>query len=232
MSFNPLSITFKKTMTTLLMVPLKQELNHLINVFVSVGWECQKTQRQGFWFWHFPGQSLVLAIGGYGQSQFETRARFCIRHLGNIRRVFCLGSAGALQQGLKPKDLVCATQVIQYNRHQNSFSNPVVYEASRDVIEVLEMKAKNHSLYFGPIVSVDDEVADDDSKTRIYRDTGGMAVAWEGPGGGRAAKFYGLPFTEIRTITDEAGEDVHLEFQENLQGAMEKLGELVVDFLH
>ncbi len=221
-------------MTTLFLVPLRQELDHLVKVFLSAGWTFNKTQVQGFWFWHFPHQSLVMAMGGYGQSQFETRTRFCIRHLRNIKHIFCLGSAGALQQDLKPKDLVCATRIIQYSRHQNQdfHFNPVVYEASGDVIKVLKRKGKSHSLYFGPIVSVGEEIVDHESKIQIYRNTGGMAVAWEGLGGGRAARFHGLPFTEIRTITDQASENTHLEFQENFEGAIEKLGELVVDFLH
>ena len=211
------------------MVPLKQELNHLIRVFMSVGWKFHKTQMRGFWFWHFPDQSLILSVGGCGQNQFEAGVHFCIRHLGNIKHIFCLGSAGALQQGLKPGDLVCATRVIQYNRCQNVFSGYTVCELSKDVMETLEIKGKNYSLCFGPIVSIDEEVASYHRRTQIYRDTGGAAVAREGSGGGRAAQSHGFPFTEIRTITDQAMEDVHLDFQKNLKGAMEKLGRFVVD---
>lgn len=219
-------------MVTLLIIPLKQEFKYLIGTLVSFGWEFHKTQNQGFWFWHFPDRSLVLAIGGYGRNQFETTARFCIQHLGNVKHIFCLGSAGALQNSLKPKDLVCATQIIQYNYHQKMSPNSIIYEISKDVVKTLETRAKNHSLYFGPIVSIDGEVADDKRRTRIYRETGGMAVACEGIGGVRAAQSHRLPFTEIRTITDQAIENVHLEFQKNLEGAMEKLGEFVVEFFH
>lgn len=226
------SITLKNSTVTLLIVPLKEELNCLLNVFMSFGWEFHRVQRQGFWFWCFPGKSLVLAVGGYGQNRFETATHFCIQHLGPIKNIFCLGSAGALQSGLKPKNIICATQVIKYNSHQDMSSSFVVCETSEDILEILGMKAKNHSLYFGPVVSVDAEVTDFDSRSRIQRDTGGLAVACEGAGGGRAAQLHGLPFTEIRAVTDQAMENVHLDFKKNLKGAMEKLGELIVDIFN
>jgi len=53
-----------------------------------------------------------------------------------------------------------------------------------------------------------------------------LAVAWEGAGGARACRFSGVPFIEIRGITDRANSQAPADFQMNLASAMRHLVEL------
>jgi adenosylhomocysteine nucleosidase len=53
--------------------------------------------------------------------------------------------------------------------------------------------------------------------------TGAIAVAWEGAGGARACRFSGVPFLEIRGITDSAGHSAPTDFEENLIIALHNL---------
>ena len=48
--------------------------------------------------------------------------------------------------------------------------------------------------------------------------TGALAVAWEGAGGARACHFSGIPFLEIRGITDSADSDAASDFRATLEG--------------
>ena len=157
-----------------------------------------------------------------------------------IKQIICLGSAGALDRRLKTGDLVCATRVIPHpfpedlrqtpRRHDlsptvpswvygecGSFSS-IGYETSKEIIKILKPKEKNHSLHFGPLVSVNREVVSYEDKMRIFKDTGGAAVALEGFGGMKAAQCQDLFFTEIRVITDQASGDVHGSFRKTFRG--------------
>lgn len=56
------------------------------------------------------------------------------------------------------------------------------------------------------------------------------AVAWEGAGGARACKFSGVPFLEIRGITDAADHSAASDFEKNLEVAMYNIALLIVSF--
>jgi adenosylhomocysteine nucleosidase len=45
-------------------------------------------------------------------------------------------------------------------------------------------------------------------------------VAWEGAGGARACQFSGLPFVEIRGVTDSANSTASADFARNLHHAL------------
>lgn len=60
---------------------------------------------------------------------------------------------------------------------------------------------------------------------------GALAVAWEGAGGARACVFSGLPFLEIRGITDSADHRAPVEFEQNLEKAMANIAILIRSWL-
>ena len=232
---------------TLILIPLKQELKFILQTFETAGWKPEKSQHQGFWFWHFPKLSLILVVCGCGQDLFETKARFCLQYLKDIHHILCVGSAGALKPDLKTGDLICSTKTIQYkmdtvpNRKisnlkpartndKDFLSTTFPHPTSEQIIRTLKTMIKNHPLHFGPIISVDKDVLNKKHRDRIHRETGGWAVAHEGVCGAKIAKNNRLPFTEIRAITDLASGKVHQDFHKNLQSAMKNLGELLLDY--
>jgi adenosylhomocysteine nucleosidase len=52
-------------------------------------------------------------------------------------------------------------------------------------------------------------------------------VAWEGAGGARACAFSGVPFVELRGITDTADHNAPADFKTNLRIAMASAAALV-----
>lgn len=65
----------------------------------------------------------------------------------------------------------------------------------------------------------------------LHRLTGALAVAWEGAGGARACHFSGIPFVEIRGITDRADSDAASDFEANLGSAMGNVARLITPWL-
>ena len=232
---------------TLILIPLKQELKFILQTFETAGWRPEKSQHQGFWFWHFSELSLILVVCGCGQDLFETKARFCLQYLKNIHHILCVGSAGALKPDLKTGELICSTKTIQYKmdtvpNRKTSILKPAqindkdflpitfCHSTSEQIIKTLKTMIKNHPLRFGPIISVDKDVFNKEHRDQIQRQTGGWAVAHEGVCGAKIAKDNGLSFIEIRAITDLASGKVHQDFHKNLQSAMKNLGELLLDY--
>ena len=58
--------------------------------------------------------------------------------------------------------------------------------------------------------------------------TEACAVAWEGAGGARACAFSGVPFLELRGITDTANHQAPADFRANVQRVMAHTAALVV----
>ena len=68
-------------------------------------------------------------------------------------------------------------------------------------------------------------------KRALYESTGALAVAWEGAGGARACAFSGIPFIEIRGVTDTADHNAASDFEENLEVAMNNLATLITTWI-
>jgi adenosylhomocysteine nucleosidase len=75
-------------------------------------------------------------------------------------------------------------------------------------------------VHFGPIASGDEDVIDAARRQEIQQLTGALVVAWEGAGGARACQFSGLPFVEIRGVTDSANSTASADFARNLHRAL------------
>ena len=61
----------------------------------------------------------------------------------------------------------------------------------------------------------------------MRRETDALAAAWEGAGGARACKFSGIPFVEVRGITDTADQHAFSDFESHLETAMGNIAELI-----
>jgi adenosylhomocysteine nucleosidase len=81
--------------------------------------------------------------------------------------------------------------------------------------------------HIGPIASGDEDVVDAERRTSIHARTGALAAAWEGAGGARACAFLGVPFLEIRGITDSADAQAATSFRLNTPPVMARVAEVL-----
>lgn len=83
-------------------------------------------------------------------------------------------------------------------------------------------------VHFGPIASGDEDIVGTGRRKEIQKRTKGMVVAWEGAGGARACQFSGMPYLEIRGVSDSANRDASADFEKNLPTAMQNVAAVVV----
>lgn len=94
---------------------------------------------------------------------------------------------------------------------------------------LLPLSINDFRIHFGIVASGDEDVIERARAEELHNLTNALAVAWEGAGGARAARFMGIPYLEIRGLTDVADSDAPIVFDENLKIIMPRIASLVVN---
>ena len=221
-------------MRILALTPIKEEFDSLTRTFDSLGFVRYERSTGRLPFVSYLGGRLVVAPGGLGKAQFGIQTQHAIDILRDRDMVICAGSAGGLSDDLKIGDVVVATETVEHDFKWGILSGKPLprFPGDRKSIAVLQnevpMMEESFDVYFGIVASGDEGIVDSERARELRRDTGAIAVAWEGAGGARAADFSNLPFLEVRGISDGAGEDATSEFEANLPGAVHNVAVIVL----
>jgi len=211
----------------LLVCPLDSEVRPLLEGFTELGLDVEKRaglKTPAFWI---PQKGFVISRGGHGKSQFAIQTQYLLSHLKDMEAVICAGAAGGLGPHLEVGDLVVGEKTIEHDYTERFSPNAKLPEFAGH--SSLIGRFKNLSLHdsfkihFGSIAGGDEDIVDAMRAQELYQSTRSLAVAWEGPGGARAAKFNDLPYLEIRAITDNARDSVPNSFSQNLGRCMKNL---------
>jgi adenosylhomocysteine nucleosidase len=180
---------------------------------------------------HCPDLRLIVAQGGLGKAQFAVQTQHLLDACPGLHLVICAGAAGGLVDGLAVGDVVVATETVEHDIH-NKFGKPrqprfKTEKAIVDTFKTLPVGNRSFQVHFGPIASGDEDVIDATRRQEIQQLTGALAVAWEGAGGARACQFSGIPFVEIRGVTDSANSTAAADFELNLNSALSNVATFI-----
>ena len=220
-------------MTTLVITPISEEYEALTTSLTNLGHSSVEITAGRLSARAFDNR-IILAQGGLGKAQFGVQTQHLIDNLDGIRVVVCAGTCGRLDGTLSVGDVVVGTQTVEhdFNRGMALIKLPLpTFEGDAGLIEglrdVAEQGALPYKLRFGGIASGDEGVASERRVRELIESTGAIVVAWEGAGGARAAQLSGLPFLEIRGISDSAGENAFEEFWTNIPIAIRSVATVV-----
>ncbi len=183
----------------------------------------------------FPELWVATALGGLGKAQFAAHTQHLIEN-DEWDLIVCAGAAGALADDLAVGDVVIATETIEHDI-RNCFGPPQMprFETTAPVLdrcrEVMQLNG-DFVIRYAAIASGDEDVVDEDRRTEVRTRTGAIAVAWEGAGGARACRLSGVPFVEIRGISDGANSSAAGDFVANLPLVMRNVSSVVVALAH
>ncbi len=180
---------------------------------------------------------LIAAICGLGKAQFAIQTLHLAERIEGLDLVVCAGTAGGLDPALRVGDVVAATEVAEHDFKGGMYDKPQPRFAG-DARALSALRAALASadppppfaVRFGAIAGGDEDIISAARAREIRERHGALAVAWEGPGGARAARFAGVPFLEIRGVSDGADESAVEEFERNIPSAMRNVA-LVLDVL-
>lgn len=200
----------------------------------------QHPQRQmhagrAFWTGVLEGRCVVLALSGMGKVAAATTATALIERFAAARIVFT-GLAGGLGHGVRVGDLVVAREYLQHDMDASPLAPRWVvpgYRQPRMACDVALTAllwdaaqgcaaATGVGAHHGLIASGDQFIASADAAQRLHSalaDAGHdvLAVEMEGAAVAQVCADYGVPFAAVRTISDRADDDAHVDFLQFVQ---------------
>ena len=187
------------------------------------------------------GIACVVAFSKWGKVAATITATLLIQEFG-VTDLFFIGTAGALADGLKVGDIVISKRLVQHDLDARPIisrfelpllnrvyvdSNPELTELAGKAVSSLLEKGVAHmvgeeavkefnlapTLYLGDIASGDQFINSDEKRQEILGllpDV--LCVEMEGAAVAQVCLEFGTPFTVIRTISDTANHNAHVDF--------------------
>lgn len=211
-------------MKTLVITPMREELNHFARCCSESGYRSLDAVTGRLSILDFPELNLILARGGTGKVQFAVQTQHLLESGIGPDLVICAGAAGSLVDHLQVGDIVIGTATVEHDIREGFIDSPLPrFEADPAILDSFSMvpnDALAFPVHFGVVASGDEDIVSEDRKRSLHNATGAIAVGWEGAGGARACRFSKVSFVEIRGITDAADEGAPADFQHNLAAAV------------
>jgi adenosylhomocysteine nucleosidase len=219
----------------LVITPMREERAHFASRCSEFGYRSRETTAGLLPILEFPELNLILAEGGTGKVQFAVQTQHLLESDMGPDLVICAGAAGSLAEDIHVGDLVIGAVTVEHDIREGFIDAPLPrFEADPDLIASFSRVPKNkysYSVHIGTVASGDEDIVSSERKRSLNEATGAIAAAWEGAGGAKASRFSGVPFVEIRAITDAADEGAASDFRQNLATAMGNIAEFLIAWI-
>ena len=227
--------TFSIPVQILIVTPLQTEADFFRQACIEQGFQAETTKVGKLPVTQFPELGITLGVGGLGKTQFAVQTQHLIDVGPGWDLVICVGAAGALVDGLAVGDIVVATETVEHDI-RNRFGKPSMprFPGGAAIVAALQdrfLYANALPVHFGPVASGDEDVIEVERRQEIQARTGALVVAWEGAGGARACQFSGIPYLEIRGVTDGANGTAAADFATNLEKVIHHVALLITSWI-
>lgn len=210
--------------------------------------------RRDFWQGDLHGQSVVLALSKIGKVAAATTATALIERFG-VRRMVFTGVAGGLGVGVNVGDVVVGQCFVQHDlnasplfpRYEVPLYGKTRFDGDTALTQLL-LDATRHALgnpqvrraypaakaHLGLIASGDRFVSShsesNDLRTALLAAShDALAVEMEGAAVAQVCYDYGVPFAAVRTISDRANDDAHVDFPNFVDQVASKYAVAIVE---
>ncbi len=217
-------------MPRLIVIPTQFEIDPFLAGCTELGLDTKEDQIGRLPATNLPELDSTVVVGGFGKTQFAVHTQHLIDARSDWSAVICAGAAGALVNELEVGDVVVSTETVEHDVRRSSGKPHPRFPGSNDLLgelRAIDIAKLGFGVHFAVVASGDEDVNHPIRRSEIQTLTGGMAVAWEGAGGARASQFSGLPFVELRGITDQADHTFSADILQNLPRSMRNIASLV-----
>lgn len=173
--------------------------------------------------------NVRIEVGGHGKVHFALSTQRLIGEL-SPTLVVCAGTCGALARELRPLDVVAGTATLEHDFRLRFVTRPPpTFAGHGPTLDLLTRLSREKLPYLrmGRIASGDEDIVDRVRAEELHRQTGAMAVAWEGAGGARACQLAGVPFLELRAVSDGADKKAAADFASHARAGMARIGSVL-----
>ncbi len=212
---------------------MPEELNALLQA-MPPGHQVQRAGRT-FWLSEWCGHEVVAVLSRIGKVAAATTSTLLLTEFG-VDRVLFTGVAGGLGEGVQVGDVVVADALLQHDMDASPlfprFELPglgldrlwadadlgrLVVQAATEVLGEAHLHGLVQAaprVHQGLVISGDvfvDSSAESAALRQVLPDA--LAVEMEGAALAQVCHDFGVPFAVIRTISDRADDEAHVDFQ-------------------
>lgn len=195
------------------------------------------------------GKKVLLALAGVGKVSAAMTATLLIERFGVQRMVFT-GVAGAVAEHVNVGDIVVGSQTMQHDmdarplfpRYEIPYTGVTTQAADESlltmILEALDAEysrvttknpIKTHS---GLIISGDRFVSSKEEVMRLRQELPhALCVEMEGAAVAQVCHAYGLPYVAVRSISDKADDNAHVDFPQFVRDVAGPIAVRLVDAL-
>jgi adenosylhomocysteine nucleosidase len=234
-------------MTTAILSALAEEQTGLLDLLQNK----ERVTHAGRSFWHgsLHGMPVVLALSRIGKVAAATTATALIERFG-VRRIVFTGVAGGIAPGVAVGDMVVANACLQHDMDASPlfprYEVPLyarAHFATDTVLSAMLFRAahthiqratglKSIKIHEGLIASGDRFVSSALEATDLHdRLPNALCVEMEGAAVAQVCADYGIAFAAVRTISDRADDNAHVDFVQFIRDVAAPYAVGVVDEL-
>lgn len=211
-----------------------------------------------FWVGHLGGREVVAVLSGIGKVAAATTATLAIHRFG-AQAVLFTGVAGGLGDGVRVGDLVVATELLQHDmdaspifpRHELPLYGLSRLRADATMTQALCAAARaliaeaphrfdagtlagfglaTPRLHQGLVLSGDRFVSSSEESQALRAELpDALAVEMEGAAVAQVCHDHGLPFAVVRTISDRADDQAHVDFTAFIQHIASRYAAVLIE---
>lgn len=170
------------------------------------------------------GKKVVVVKSGIGKVNAAICTQILIDDF-NVDKVINVGIAGGIGDNIYPGDVVIGENLVQYDMDTSAFGDKIGqiprldtfdFRCEEDLIEKAKMACKNateHNSFVGRIVTGDQFIADQSKIRWLSEEFNGLACEMEGGSIAQACYLNDVPFVVIRSISDNANNGAHMDYE-------------------
>lgn len=188
------------------------------------------------------GKDVVIVRSGIG----KVNAAICTQILIDdykVNKIINVGVAGGIGKEILPGDVVIADTLVQHDMDTSVFGDKLGqiprldtydFKCDTNLIEIAKgicEKATSHKSYIGRIVSGDQFIADVEKIRWLSKEFDAMACEMESASIAQVCYLNNVPFIVIRSISDNANNGAHIDFEKFIPIAVENSTEIIRNML-
>jgi adenosylhomocysteine nucleosidase len=196
-----------------------------------------------FWVGHLHGQDVVAVLSRIGKVAAATTATVLIERF-RVDRIVFTGVAGGLGRQVLVGDVVVAESFMQHDldaspifpKYEVPLYGTSRFASDKDLTQKLADAAgralPGTALHRGLVVSGDRFVSTTAESLALQSALPhALAVEMEGAAFAQVCHDYGVPFAAVRTISDRADDEAHVDFMSFIQEVASRHSAAIVDAL-
>jgi len=170
------------------------------------------------------GKEVVIVTSGIGKVNAAICTQILIDKF-DVEKIINVGVAGGLNKEIYPGDIVIAKNLVQHDVDDTCFDYPLGqiprmttfdFPCDEDLVEKARLaidKIQDANGFVGRVVSGDQFISEAEKLTFLGEHFNAYACEMEGASIGQVCYLNGIPFVVIRSISDNAINGSHVDYE-------------------